>query len=86
MKRTILILLLSTVCVFAEPPEVVVRARQDFSARVSDTASIDVKRGEQYMGKIYGSYAKIKYNGIWYEVSRNMVSTLNVDPNVPIQK
>lgn len=38
------------------------------------------------MGKIYGSYAKIKYNGIWYEVSRNKVSTLNVDPNVPIQK
>jgi hypothetical protein len=86
MKRTILILLLSIVCAFAEPPEVVVVARETFSIKVGESGSVDVTRGQQFTGKIYGNYAKIKYNGIWYQVSRNQVSTLGVNPNVPVEK
>lgn len=84
MKRTILIILVSTVCAFAEPPEVIVVARETFSIKLGDVGSVDVTRGEQYIGKIYGNYAKIKHNGIWLQVSRNQVSTVGVDPTKPI--
>jgi len=87
MKRTILILiaLLSAFPVFAgEPPECIVKAREDFSIELGDVGTVDVKRGEQYLGKIYGNYAKIKHRGIWLKVSRNQVTTIGVDPTVPI--
>jgi hypothetical protein len=85
MKKLLLVLLLSTVAVFADNvPEVLVKSRFDFSIPVTASGAIQVKRGEHFIGKIYANKAEIRIRGIWYDVSRNQVTTIGVDPNAPV--
>jgi hypothetical protein len=56
-------------------------AVRDFNIVVGPGQTIDVKQGEQFLGKMYPNLARIKMNGIWYEVSRNNV--MLVSWNVP---
>ena len=51
----------------------VLQATRDFKVVVSAGATIEVERGQQFPGKLYPSMARIKIEGIWYEVSRNNV-------------
>jgi len=83
VKKIILILLLSTISAFAnDVPESLLKAREDFSIQISTSGTIDVKRGQQFVGKVYANMAKIRINGVWYQVSRNQVTTVGVDPSV----
>jgi len=51
----------------------VLQATRDFKIAVAPGATIEVERGQQLLGKLYPSMARIKIEGIWYEVSRNNV-------------
>ena len=53
--------------------ECVLQATRDFKIVVAAGATIEVERGQQFPGKLYPSMARIKIEGIWYEVSRNNV-------------
>jgi hypothetical protein len=53
--------------------ECLIQATRDFKIVVSAGATIEVERGQQFLGKLYPSMARIKIEGIWYEVSRNNV-------------
>ena len=53
--------------------ECVLQATRDFKVVVGAGATIEVERGQQFPGKLYPSMARIKIEGIWYEVSRNNV-------------
>lgn len=52
----------------------VLQATRDFKIPVAAGATIEVERGQQFVGKLYPSMARIKIEGVWYEVSRNNVS------------
>jgi hypothetical protein len=53
--------------------ECVLQATRDFKVLVGPGATIEVARGQQFLGKLYPSMARIKIEGVWYEVSRNNV-------------
>jgi hypothetical protein len=53
--------------------ECVLQATRDFKVSVGAGATIEVQRGQQFLGKLYPSMARIKIEGVWYEVSRNNV-------------
>src|SRR5436190_2745644 len=62
-------------------PECVLKAVRDFRVIVGPVATLEVKRGEEFVGKLYSNIARIKISGVWYEVSRNDV--MLVSWNVP---
>jgi hypothetical protein len=51
----------------------VLQATRDFKIVVAAGATIEVERGQQFPGKLYPNMARIKIEGVWYEVSRNNV-------------
>jgi hypothetical protein len=40
---------------------------------VAHGATIEVERGQKFLGKLYPNMARVKIEGVWYEVSRNNV-------------
>jgi hypothetical protein len=58
-------------------PKCVFAAVRDFNVVVGPGQTIEVKRGEQFLGKMYPNIARIRINGIWYEVSRNNVNLVS---------
>jgi hypothetical protein len=65
-------------------PKCVLAAVRDFAITVGPGQTIEVKQGQKFLGKMYPNLARIKMNGIWYEVSRNnvMLVTWNVPPGM----
>jgi hypothetical protein len=63
-------------------PKCVLAAVRDFAVTIGPGQTIEVKQGQQFLGKMYPNLARIRLNGIWYEVSRNNVNlvTWNVPP------
>jgi hypothetical protein len=53
--------------------ECVLQATRDFKVVVAPGATIEVQRGQPFLGKLYPNMARIKIEGVWYEVSRNNV-------------
>ena len=51
----------------------VLQATRDFRIVVAAGATIEVERDQKFLGKLYPNMARIKIEGIWYEVSRNNV-------------
>jgi hypothetical protein len=51
----------------------VLQATRDFRIVVAAGATIEVERGQKFSGKLYPNMARIKIEGVWYEVSRNNV-------------
>ena len=51
----------------------VLQATRDFKIVVTPGATIEVQRGQQFLGKLYPNMARIKIEVVWYEVSRNNV-------------
>ena len=49
------------------------QATRDFKIVVGPGATIEVQRGQQFLGKLYPSMARINIQEVWYEVSRNNV-------------
>ncbi len=62
-------------------PECVLTAVRYFRLSVAPGASIEIQQGEQFVGKLWPNIARIKINGVWYEVARNNVTL--VSWNVP---
>jgi hypothetical protein len=54
--------------------ECVLEATRDFKIVVGPGATIEVQNRQQFPGKLYPNMARIKIEGVWYEVSRNNVS------------
>ena len=57
------------------------KAVRDFRVVVGFGATLEVKRDEEFVGKLHPNIARIKINGVWYQVSRNEV--MLVSSNVP---
>jgi len=55
-------------------PKCILAAVRDFNIAIGPGQTIEVKRGQQFLGKMYPNMAKIRMGGIWYEVSRNDVN------------
>src|SRR4029453_5733217 len=51
----------------------VFKAPRNFKIGVSPGATIEVERGQKFLGKLYPNMARVKIEGVWYEVSRNNV-------------
>jgi hypothetical protein len=51
----------------------VLQATRDFKIVVAAGATIEVERDQKFLGKLYPNMARIKIEGVWYEVSRNNV-------------
>jgi hypothetical protein len=51
----------------------VLQATRDFKIVVAPGATIEVERGQKFLGKLYPNMARVKIEGVWYEVSRNNV-------------
>ena len=54
-------------------PLCMMKAVRDFKIVVAAGATIEVERGQKFLGKLYPNMARIKIEGVWYEVSRNNV-------------
>jgi hypothetical protein len=65
-------------------PKCVLAAVRDFAIAIRPGQTIEVKQGQQFLGKMYPNLARIRVNGIWYEVSRNNVNLVswNVPPGM----
>lgn len=65
-------------------PKCVLAAVRDFAIAIGPGQTIEVKQGQQFLGKMYPNLARIRVNGIWYEVSRNNVNLVswNVPPGM----
>ena len=65
-------------------PKCVLAAVRDFAIAIGPGQTIEVKQGQQFLGKMYPILARIRVNGIWYEVSRNNVNLVswNVPPGM----
>jgi hypothetical protein len=61
--------------------ECVLKAVRDFRVVVGRRDTREVKRGEEFVGKLHPNVATVKINGVWYQVSRNEV--MLVSSNVP---
>jgi hypothetical protein len=58
-------------------PKCVLAAVRDFPVTIGLGQTIEVKQGQQFLGKMYPNLARIRVNGIWYEVSRNNVNLIS---------
>ena len=65
-------------------PKCVLAAVRDFAIAIGPGRTIEVKQGQQFLGKMYPNLARIRVNGIWYEVSRNNVNLVswNIPPGM----
>jgi hypothetical protein len=75
MKHALLIFVLSVSFAFAaDPPECLLEFVSDYKLQMSAGGGVmDIKRKEQFVGRIYPSEAKIKIDRLWYTVPRNAV-------------
>jgi hypothetical protein len=64
-------------------PECTLAAVRDFKIVVGPGATIEVQRGQSFLGKLYPNLVRININGVWFEVSRNDVMLISW--NVPSQ-
>jgi hypothetical protein len=65
-------------------PKCVLAAVRDFVITIGPGQTIELKQGQQFLGKMYPNRARIRMSGIWYDVSRNNVTlvTWNVPPEM----
>ena len=61
----------------SDPPDCLLEFVSDYDLPVNGAATMEIKRGDQFIGRIFPDRAKIKINGLWYNVPRNAIMVRN---------